>query len=210
MNNVYFRFIDKIPYSKDFTSCNNYFILESSQLEEHDMWSTYKLQIGILQTLLRDYKNLINKNDYVLCPIYADENNKDFFHDIRFGITETSKENENIFDCFKRGIGEELGFRYLKDKPPENCIEIFFKKNKYFIYPINIADTESISPIEKQVPNNTIKDDKTLPRSGCIIYGNEYDVLNYLNRDKILLDMSNDDIVGLAAIKFHDARVNFL
>jgi hypothetical protein len=210
MNNVYFRFIDKIPYSKEFYPYENYFILEYSQLEEHEMWSTYKLQIGIIQTIMRDFKHLISKNDYVLCPIYADENDKDFFKDIRFGITETSKENEDIFDCFKRGIGEELGFRYLKDKPPENCLEIFFKKNKYYIYPININDTKSIAPIEKQVPNNIIKDDKTLPRSGCIIYGDEAHILNYLNRDNILLDMSNDDIVGLAAIKFLDAKTHFL
>lgn len=210
MNNVYFRFIDKIPYSKEFISCNNYFILKSSKLEEHEMWSTYKLQIGIIQALLREYKNLIDKNDYVLCPIYADENDENYFNDIRFGITETSKENENIFDCFKRGIGEELGFRYIKDNLPENCIEMFFKKNKYFIYPINIADTKSITPIKKQVPDNTIRDDKYLPRSGCIIYGNESDILKYLNRDKILLDMSNDDIIGLAAIKFQDAKNHFL
>lgn len=205
MSDVFFRFFDgRIPMSNDFTQSNLCYILNSTLLNDKKLWSTYKVQIGTVQSIID--KNIdIKLNDYVLCPIFGDS---DTFTDFQFGVTETTKRNENLYECFKRGIAEELGLRYLKDKVPDEFNDIYFYRHKYRIFFLNIND--GLIPIEESKPENIIEDCRWLPKTGCVVYGCKNDILKFLNRENIVLDYNRDKIIGIVAVQLQEAIKHFM
>jgi hypothetical protein len=201
-NKVYFKFfnprslpLDFIEIGKDKTFFSSYI----NTVYKYKLWSTFKPQKTILKEILRRNIN-INMNDYILCPIYGDESH---FSDFQFGATETRKEGESEFDNLKRCLSEELGLKYESTYPPKISLEIKNKKNYIKMFFINITGGE-ISPNLKSENESKIPDDKNTDKSGCIVYGSESDILNFLSRDKIIRDKSGDILVGITAISFRE------
>jgi hypothetical protein len=210
MSNVYFKFFESRVVDEDYKPHENYFILDIQKVYEKKLWSSYRVQKNIINSIIRKGINIRDK-DYVLCPLYGD---KEKISDFQFGVTETRKKDESIFDCFKRSIGEELGLRYLKDVAPYGFIETSLKVRdeirNFKVYTLNINKTDYVVPVETVVEENPAKDDNSLIKSGCVVYGSEEDVLKFLNRDKIVLDKSSDNIIGIVAIKFGESKKYFI
>ena len=207
ISNVYFRFFKPRTISDmDYTSFENIFILDSSFIDEKKLWSRYKLQKPIVNAILKKRINIRDK-DYILCPLYGTNRT---FSDFQVGVTETRKVGESNFEGFKRSIGEELGLRYLKPEEPSGYVDIKYNGNiKSRIFTLNIDKTDMVKPIETPLLDNLLDDDKKLSKSGCVVYGKEEDIVNFLNRDEIILDKSSDDIVGIVGVRFSDVKKQF-
>jgi len=202
---VYFRFFDnRIPkldlgFRKVYY-LNNCYSLLSGGIYRLRLWSTHKLQNSILKTI-KEQVTYIKDEDYILCPIYGTEKT---FSDFQFGATETRKDNETSYDCLRRCLGEELGIRINNE--PENLV---FDSIGTEIYCFNILDPNISKLVDRIEDPDTGIDNKTLPKVASIIYGSEKNILKFLDSEKILRDENSDNIVGISAVKYSEAKKFF-
>lgn len=202
---VYFRFFDnRIPeISLGFRKVyylNNCYSLLSSGIYRMRLWSTHKLQNSIIKTI-KEKVSYIKDDDYILCPIYGTEKS---FSDFQFGATETRKDDETSYNCLKRCLGEELGIRINKE--PENVVVDSIGTE---IYCFNILDSNISKIVDRIEDSDEGVDNKTLPKVATIIYGSEKNILKFLDSKNILRDENTDNIVGIAAVKYSEAKKFF-
>jgi len=204
---VYFRFFNDIKpdINLGFRKVNylkNCYSLLSNGIYRMRLWSTYRLQNSIIKTI-KENVTYIKDDDYILCPIYGLEKT---FSDFQFGATETRKEDETSLDCLKRCLGEELGLRIDNDVEIENMI---LDSTGTEIYCFNILNPNITKIAERIEENNIGIDDKSLPKVATIVYGSEKNILKFLDTEKILRDENDDNIVGIAAVKYSEAKKFF-
>ena len=205
MNNgkIYFKFFnsrslppDFIEIGKDKTLFSTY----PSTIYKYKLWSKYGAQKEIVKEILR--LNIdIKMDDYILCPLYGNEK---VFTDFQFGATETRKIGENEIDNLKRCLSEELGLKYQGSSDLKSTsFEVKYKSNyiKIFILNINRGD---LKPNLESAEENKFSDDKRADKTGCVVYGPENDILNFLKRDEIIRDKSTDPLVGIVGINFRE------
>ena len=207
-SNVYFRFFnDRRAPSREFRPDGNCFDLPYHMVKRLRLWSTLKHQKNIFNAVYRTNPN-IKDNDYILCPLYGTDKS---FSDFQLGVTETRKEGENIFDCFKRSLGEELGLRFSGRELPSTCSRIISFDKEFTVCSLDISDRR-VKAIDKPLGESDVKDDKSLPKAGCIVYGTERNIYDFLNRDVIIQDYTkhSDNIVGIVGVKFRDAKFYFM
>lgn len=186
-----------------FKNDQSFFAIDSSYIRDclPNQWSTYYIQEELVRMAMRS--RLINDNDYVLCPLYGELITREF-GDFQFSATETYKRDESDFSAFDRCLGEELGLFYDNDDMPYN--EQFIHGGKeWFNTIININELTKI----RFPRRNDNRPDNARKKMSTIVYGNKRNILNYLN-GVIKFDASNDDIVGVVAIKFKEAKRQFL
>jgi len=199
---VYFKFFNPRSLPTDFNEIGkdkNFFSSYVSTVYKYKLWSRYGPQKKFVKEIIRRNIN-ININDYILCPIYGDDNS---FTDFQFGATETRKAGEDEFDNLKRCFSEELGLKYIGSIPPEISFEVKNKNNSIKMFIINISSDNLIPNLKSEDESEDV-DDKTVDKSGCIVYGNENDIFNFLSRDEIIRDKSPDTLVGITAISFRE------
>ena len=193
-SNAYFRFFNETDLSDD---ARLYFTCDYDFVEKDNLWSIATSQIGMICSL----KGHIEDSDYILCPLYGDMK-EELFSDLQFGVTETYKLHETDDDAFRRSIGEELGLH--PNKNPNYITHNIDKRYKFT--KINIVDT--IPNTESKSIGRYVKDDKT-KKMATIVHGTETEICKFLNRSSIILDKSDDSIVGIVVIRFKNAQHYF-
>jgi len=142
----------------------------------------------------------IKYTDYILCPLYRQG-------DFQIGITGTVKKTETDIDALSREMGEELGIFphevYIHEK--QTFINNKTKTNFDFsVFSTNIKKTGNLADTEEgKIVSN---EQDLLDKVGCFIYGEETDIISYLNSPKIFTYKSSDNIVGVCGIKVTDIR----
>ena len=202
---VYFRFFDNRKLNLDLGFrkvyyLNNCYSLLSNGIYRLRLWSTHKLQNSILRTLKEQVK-FIKDDDYILCPIYGTEK---YFSEFQFGATETRKNNETSYNCLKRCLGEELGIRINSE--PENVLVDSVGTE---IYCFNILDPKITKLVNRIEETDSGIDNKVLSKVASIIYGSEKNILKFLDTENILRDENSDNIVGIASVKYSEAKKFF-
>jgi len=138
-------------------------------------------------------KLYIRDNEFILGPIYSN-------NDFQIGLTGTVKKGETYKNAIIREIGEEVGLI-----PDERYLTVLYFSKGYKVYVIHINDC---IPINRRESSTSINDNQdTKKKVGCYIYGSKNDVTKYFSRKNIYLYDSNDDIVGIAAVK--RSAINF-
>lgn len=142
----------------------------------------------------------IKDNDYILCIFYCTSRYADF----QFAMTETVSEGETYFQAFKRGLGEELGLRYLNTSEPEFSVKVKSHDRIFHMYSVNL-NSEYISYVKKPNPMKKSRDIKN-KKVAAVLYGSEDKILEYFSYEKLLKDINNDQIAGVFAVKFKNIK----
>ena len=111
----------------------------------------------------------IRDDDYILCIFYCTSRYADF----QFAMTETVSEGETYFQAFKRGLGEELGLRYLNTSEPEFSVKVKSHDRIFHMYAVNLNSETSATIIESVkvtlAPGVKLSDiDTTIPSKGAV------------------------------------------
>lgn len=208
MSNTYFRFF-KREYLNDPRPGGELFftVPYTTRIGGVNFWSTYYLQQNMFDYLINEgiYPEYIDDVDYILCPIYSTRDGSTI-SDVQFAVTETFKQHETEIESFKRAMGEECGLRHSLFEPPR-WLSDFQVRRGLNVYPalVNIDETH---PVLRPKGKGRGRDDSS--RKTCLIVrGTEDEMKDFLNTPRILLDKSDDIIIGLAAIRFSDIRSHF-
>ena len=163
---------------------------------------------NILPKIIQDamYNKEIRDDMYILCPVYQINdnyinNNYDMDHminkysNLQIGITGSIKHGDSYYKTFVKELGEELGLQPIKGYK-FNEYRNFSKEKVKIVYIVNINKLTPVSEsldLDRGIDNRNIK-------IGSIIYGTKTNILNFLTLKKIILNQSNDNIIGIAAI----------
>lgn len=171
------------------------------QIRKRIKWSTY-LPPPIMQVLLDD-KRIVD-DDYIICPIYLDGA-------IQMGITGTVGScNESYAKAATRELGEEVGL-----VPSfEGCLHLVRRQQfqgesgpkRMAVYIGNLKDFHPV-PFTRHQEQGTQGQDNITKKVGCLIISDRAEAKKYLSRKNIHILHSEDEIVGIAAVKVADARV---
>lgn len=186
-----------------FKNEQSFYAIESSYIRDclPRQWSTYYIQRELVQ--IANDSGLIRNDDYILCPLYGDIVNKQF-GDFQFGASETYKRNESDFSALDRALGEELGLIYQPNTMPYN-VQFTNNGKDWFTTIMNINQLIKI----RNPRQNDRRAENKRKKMVSIVYGSKNNIQNYLN-GVLKFDVSNDDIVGVVAIKFKEAKRQFL
>ena len=184
-------------FTNVYSSKNFHFILENHKVLKYH-WSRYNLQFPVFRKILES--NIVNDEQYILCIFYKDNYNN---VDIQFGSSETAKYTETYIKTLSRCLGEELGLNIIGQNIDNYNFHNFTFKNKNInLWAINIENLNKNS----QIQNENISPDNRNNKTYCIIYGNEKNILEYMNSE-VKLDKSEDNIKGIIAIKLKDLKI---
>ena len=160
-----------------------------------------KLLPNIMKEAL--YNKDIKDDMYILCPVYQLNEEKDYldYSNFQIGITGSIKHGDSYYRTFVKELGEELGLQPVKGYK-FNEYKNFFKEKVKIVYIVNIIKlkpvTESLD-FDKGIDNRNIK-------IGSIIYGVKNNILNFLSTKNIILNQSNDKIIGIVALNVKYAK----
>ena len=141
-------------------------------------------------------KGAIRDSDYVLGPIYSGG-------DMQIGVTGGVAYHEAFDKAVSRELGEEIG---LVPKRKEDLNKLYKNrtgKKIMQVYDCFINDTTPVLDHQHSAKITTEKDTPDL-KVGCFVYGTKSTILKFLNQDKIYVYHSDDNIVGIGAIKVSD------
>lgn len=139
----------------------------------------------------------INPEDWLLCPLYSDEN-------FQIGVTGSVEVHEERENAVFRELGEELG---LVPARMEDLLliqeNVWYRRNgKQVDFPVYDIYIKNCRPVPEHADSKLIsqnEDDRTR-KIGCYVYGKEIDLFEFLNREKIFRYQSSDDIIGIAMV----------
>ena len=178
-----------------FIKDDNFKILKDSEIK------ISKLLPNIMKEAL--YNKDIKDDMYILCPVYQLNEEKDYldYSNFQIGITGSIKHGDSYYRTFVKELGEELGLQPVKGYK-FNEYKNFFKEKVKIVYIVNIIKlkpvTESLD-FDKGIDNRNIK-------IGSIIYGVKNNILNFLSTKNIILNQSNDKIIGIVALNVKYAK----
>ena len=192
---AYFRF-----FNEEYANSEGklYFTVDYDFIIKDDLWSYAWTQGKTAESLY--YNSKINFNDYILCPLYG-KIEDDTFSDLQFGVTESYKKDETDTEVFHRSLGEELGLE--TKRKPYYIRQSVGSNYKFKLNIIDINHTKLLT-VPKYSEEEEIKDPNKR-KMITIVHGTEKDICNFLNTPNIILDESEDEIVGIVGIKFEDA-----
>lgn len=151
-------------------------------------------------------KNYIVNSDFLLCPLYD-------AGDFQVGITGSTKYNEDYTAGIYRELGEEVGLIPSKESKLNKVVNSQHMKRRNPNSPLMRVfslDIKNTIPVQKHQQNLEHKGkDYRKRRVGCFVYGTENAILDFMETPKIYVYKSDDDIVGLVAIKMRDVLEHF-
>ena len=140
----------------------------------------------------------IRTNDYIIGPLYKGG-------EFQIGMTGTVEENESFHDAAARELGEEIGLMPRHNFALEPIrTNSYDKGGKRIIFTVYDAYIKKCMPVLAHQNNADLsKGNDCSNKVGCYVYGLKKDILEFLN-SPIYRYKSEDDIVGLVAIKAED------
>jgi hypothetical protein len=140
----------------------------------------------------------IRTDDYIIGPLYKSG-------EFQIGMTGTVEEKESSHHAAARELGEEIGLVPKNDfalKPIRT--NSYDKGGKKIIFTVYDAYIKKCMPVLAHQNNADLsKGNDCSNKVGCYVYGLKRDILDFLN-GQIYRYKSEDDIVGLVAIKAED------
>jgi hypothetical protein len=171
---------------------------DEKDMEENDSKnypiSTYfplEMNVSLFMCVLKH--SLIKKDDYLLCPLYE-------AGDFQIGVTGSCQGTETSNEGLKREVGEELGV--IPAGKIYKIREFVNDTKTYSTYACDIKNCNFI--LNKNLDKSKGKDNKN-KKIGCFIFGNKTDILDFLSRGEIFPYKSEDNIIGVVAIKVSDS-----
>ena len=161
---------------------------------------------NLLPNIIKEalYNKDIKDDMYILCPVYQlnEENNDNSeYSNFQIGITGSIKHGDSYYNTFVKELGEELGLEPIKGYK-FNEYKNFFKEKVKIVYIVNIIKLKPVTKclvLDKGIDNRNIK-------IGSIIYGSKNNILNFLSVKNIILNQSNDKIIGIVALNVKYAK----
>jgi hypothetical protein len=163
---------------------------------------------NILPKIIQDavFNKDIRDDMYILCPVYQiNENFINYNYDIdhiinkysnlQIGITGSIKHGDSYYKTFVKELGEELGLQPIKGYKFNEYIN-FSKEKVKIVYIVNI---NKLLPVSESLELDIGIDNRNI-KIGSIIYGTKTNILNFITIKNIILNKSNDKIIGVAAI----------
>jgi len=148
----------------------------------------------------------LDKNDYILCPLYAKKqkgrevftDDKKYFPELQLGITGKPLYSQTVFDGLRSEIKEETGLLLTIKETNINRYDYKDRKNsKYSIFKINASNTKR--SLTRPTKDKYGKDNKK-HKIGAVIYGDKISVQKIINELDHLWH-NDDKLIGLGMIK---------
>jgi hypothetical protein len=140
------------------------------------------------------YDKNIPLDNYIIGPFYRDR-------DLQIGVTGTTENKEEEIATLERELGEEVGI------VPKTVQHIrtydWAKQGSFSVYKVHISDCLPVLDSQHGICYGKGDDDKTR-KIGCFVYGTKEEILNFLNLPRIYIYKSNDDIIGIGAVRVGD------
>lgn len=154
-------------------------------------------------------QGLISIDDYIIGPLYEEKwrRGRRGSLEIQIGVTGGMKYNETSEQAIKREMGEETGL--IPKRPVQVYKEEYGERgNIMTTYLVNVDDSVLLPYNKNNVTVNRHKDMRG-HKVGSIIYGDLDTIREILDKDNIYLYKSEDNIVGIGAMRVSDV-MNFI
>jgi|LakMenEpi03Aug12_release.lakeMendotaPanAssembly.Ray.scaffolds.fasta_scaffold688136_1 hypothetical protein len=171
--------------------------VESNNVKVSD-YLPYPMQEALIKA---DQEKVISPDEYIIGPIHT---SWDHVPDFQIGLTGTCKQDETPDMSVAREMGEEVGLKVEKDFHYFHSFTNIVTKGTFVIYETKLQNCIKLTNDEEDL-NLSLKNDVRKNKVGCFIHGNEKEIRNYLDSEKINRYYSNDKIVGIAACRMQDA-----
>ena len=168
-------------------------MISSTQVYPRSDYFPSPLKYSLFNSVKNGY---IHADNWILCPLY---DKKQF----QIGVTGTVEYDELPVNAMAREMGEEIG---LTPKPNERLVQTcsdWHRGKFYNIYEIDISKTIPIAQYQNGV-NMGKKQDDRMKKVGCIVFGTEQQIVNFLSLPNIYRYFSRDKIIGIVGIKIGD------
>lgn len=157
----------------------------------------YPMKRGLNHALIR---GIIKPTDYILGPVYRN-------NEVQIGVTGTAELNEEITSSAGRELGEEIGLipNTLTDL---KLIRIYKWERQnhgpvdFTVFSLNMDNCQPVQTTNKM----GLHSDDRKRKIGCLLFGRYEQVINFLQSEKIYRYHSNDDIIGIAAVRAGDVN----
>ena len=149
------------------------------------------------------FSRLLSPNDYILCPLYYDKNEKPIMFQI--GVTGGIESGENEYGAAARELGEEIGIipEHIESSYIKRLDDLSYKKPIVsFLLPLKDSCLLTPSEQDKNMHPHSIETPIPYPfkKVGILVFGTQQEVLNILSKSFYRFK-SEDNIFGLVAVR---------
>lgn len=186
--------MDTVVYYRKFDTKK---VIKTTLIECNSFKSFFPTPMRVSLDRALSIKGKISENDWILCPLYDEQN-------FQIGVTGFVELKEQIKNGAARELGEEIGLIPEKNEYLHLIQEnIWYKKDKNHVdFPVFDIYIKNCIPVPEHLDGKKIGqygDDKNR-KVGCYVYGEQIELLKFLESEKIFRYSSGDKIIGVAMV----------